>query len=55
MCVCSGHTRSICGAVHPDSPGEQKEDQAHRQRHQPKMERDLSLHIRPQPAERPGG
>lgn len=53
--VYSGHPRSICGAVHPNGPREQKEDQAHRQRHQPEMERDLSLHIRPQPAERPGG
>lgn len=55
MCVCSGHPGSIRGAVHPNRPREQKEDQAHRQRHQPKMERDLQLHIRPQPTERPGG
>lgn len=51
----SGHSRSLCGAVHPDGAREQEEDQAHRQQHQPKMERDVSFHTRPKPAERPGG
>lgn len=54
-CVGSGHSRPVCGTVHPNSPGEQKKDQTHRQRHQSSMERDLHLHLGPQPTECPGG
>lgn len=53
--VGSGHPRPVCGTVHPNSSGEQKKDQAHRQRHQSSMERDLLLHLRPQPTECLGG
>lgn len=55
QCVGSGHPRPVRGTVHPNSSGEQEEDQAHRQRHQSSMERDLLLHLRPQPTECPGG
>lgn len=54
-CVGSGHPRPVCGTVHPHSSGEQKKDQAHRQRHQSGVERDLHLHLRPQPTECLGG
>lgn len=55
QCVGSGHARPVCGTVHPNSSREQKKDQTHRQRRQSSMERDLHLHLRPQPTECSGG
>lgn len=55
QCVGSGHPRPVCGTVHPNSSGEPEKDQTHRQRHQSSMERDLYLHLGPQPTECLGG